>query len=128
MTNDLVELVTPTSFRWLGRFDNMINSGGFKVSAEKIEKVVETIFRERMVDRSFFVCGIPDNHFGQKLILVVEGFPISGEKKILSALKQHLHPYEVPKQIFYIREFIRTNTGKINRLKNSSLLPVPGDQ
>jgi O-succinylbenzoic acid--CoA ligase len=122
ITNDLVDLLSPTSFRWLGRFDNVINSGGFKVSPEKIEKVVEHIFQERKINRSFIVCGIPDDRLGQKLILVIEGFPISGQKKILSALQQHLHPYEIPKQIFNIREFIRTETGKINRIKTAGLI------
>lgn len=115
VTNDLVELLSPTQFRWLGRFDLVINSGGFKVSPEKIEKLISAIFANKKINRSFFVCGIPDDRLGQKLILAIEGFPISGEKKILSALKQQLHPYEVPKQVLYIREFLRTETGKINR-------------
>lgn len=121
-TNDLVELEGPTDFRWLGRFDNVINSGGFKISPEKIEKIIESIFQERAIVRQFFVCGLPDSRFGQKLILVIEGFPISGGKKILAALSQQLHPYEVPKQILHIREFILTDTGKINRLKTASLI------
>ncbi len=122
VSNDLVDLISPNSFRWLGRFDNVINSGGFKISAEKIEKSIEHIFQERSINRSFFVCGIPDIRFGQKLILVIEGFPISGEKKILATLNQLLHPFEVPKQIFHIREFIHTNTGKINRVKTVALI------
>lgn len=122
ITNDLAELVTSTSFRWLGRFDNVINSGGFKISPEKIEKIVESIFQERMIDRPFFICSLPDNRLGQKLILIIEGFPVSGQNKILSALQAHLHPYEVPKQIFNIREFTRTETGKINRLKTIALI------
>ncbi len=121
-TNDLVDLISPTSFRWLGRFDNVINSGGYKIHPEKVEKVVESIFQERMVDRPFFISGIPDDRLGQKLILIIEGFPISGQNKILSTLQQHLHPYEVPKQIFNIREFNRTETGKIDRLKTAALI------
>ena len=128
VTNDLVELMAPNGFRWLGRLDNVINSGGFKISPEKIEKIVENSCNELTMGKSFFICGLPDDRLGQKLVLAIEGYPVSGEKKILSALKQHLHPYEVPKQIFYIREFIRTDTGKINRLKTSSQLPVSGDQ
>lgn len=122
VTNDLVELLTPTSFRWSGRIDHVINSGGFKISPEKIERIVERIFHDRMINRPFFVCGIPDDRLGQKLILTIEGFPISGEKKILALLKQHLHAYEVPKQIFHIREFIRTGTGKVNRVKTAALI------
>lgn len=121
-TNDLISLAGTNSFTWLGRFDNVINSGGFKILPEKIEKVIASTFQERAIARQFFVCGIPDGRWGQKLILAIEGFPISGEKKILAALNQHLHPYEVPKQIFHIREFIRTETGKINRPQTRLLL------
>ncbi len=122
ITNDLVDLLSTTSFRWLGRFDNVINSGGRKIYPEKIEKAVESFFQEWMVDRSFMVGGVADDRLGQKLILIIEGFPISGQKKILPTLQQHLHPYEVPKQIFNIREFIRTDTGKIDRLKTAALI------
>jgi o-succinylbenzoate---CoA ligase len=122
VTNDLVELVSPGNFKWLGRFDHVINSGGFKISPEKIEKQIDHIFEQRKVNRSFFVYGIPDSRLGQKLTLLIEGFPISGGKKILSQLQQQLHPYEVPRQIFHIREFIRTETGKINRAKTAALI------
>ncbi len=124
ITNDLIELITSTQFRWVGRYDNVINSGGVKISPEKIEKVVERIFHEKKIDRPFIVCGIPDDRLGQKLILVIEGFPVSGQTKIPVTLHQYLHPYEIPKQIFNIREFIRTETGKINRTKTSSLLLI----
>jgi O-succinylbenzoic acid--CoA ligase len=122
VTHDLVEILSPGNFKWLGRHDNVINSGGFKISPEKIEKLIDRIFQERKVNRSFFVYGIPDNRLGQKRMLLIVGFPISGGKKVLAELQRHLHPYEVPKQIFHIREFIRTETGKINRAKTAALI------
>ena len=36
VTNDVVELAGPGQFRWLGRFDGVINSGGVKVIPEKV--------------------------------------------------------------------------------------------
>ena len=36
-TNDRVELLDQTSFRWLGRLDHVINSGGIKISPELLE-------------------------------------------------------------------------------------------
>jgi O-succinylbenzoic acid--CoA ligase len=122
VTNDLADLKTASNFKWLGRFDNVINSGGIKISPEKIEEAVESIFQERSLNRPFFVYGIPDDQLGQKMVLLIEGFPISGEKKILAILKEQLHAYEVPKKIYHIREFIRTETGKINRAKTAALI------
>lgn len=122
VTNDLVDLLSPTTFRWVGRIDHVINSGGFKISPEQIEKNIEITFNTLQIERPFFVCGIPDERLGQKLILAIEGFPVYREKKILPALTAHLHPYEVPKKIMWVREFIRTETGKINRLKTTELI------
>jgi O-succinylbenzoic acid--CoA ligase len=122
VTNDNVEIISPTAFRWLGRYDNVINSGGFKITPERIEKLLASIFKDLTVKRSYFIGSIPDVPLGQKLFLAIEGFPISAEKKVLLAMKQHLHPYEVPKKVFYIREFIRTETGKINRTKTTELI------
>jgi O-succinylbenzoic acid--CoA ligase len=122
ITNDIVEIISPTTFRWLGRYDNVINSGGFKITPERIEKFLASIFQDLTVKRSYFIGSIPDAPLGQKLFLAIEGFPISAEKKVLLVMKQHLHPYEIPKKVFYIREFIRTETGKINRSKTTELI------
>jgi O-succinylbenzoic acid--CoA ligase len=122
VTNDIVEIISPTTFKWLGRYDHVINSGGFKITPERIEKFLASIFQELNVKRSYFIGSIADVPLGQKLFLAIEGFPISAEKKVLLAMKQHLHPYEVPKIVFYIREFIRTETGKIDRTKTTELI------
>jgi o-succinylbenzoate---CoA ligase len=112
ITNDLIDLISSNQFRWLGRFDNVINSGGFKISPEKIEKTLEDVFH----NQSFFVTGIADERLGEKLVLFVEG----NSKIDLPEVK--LHPYEIPKEIYYLPEFIRTETGKINREKTKSLV------
>jgi len=36
-TNDVAELISPTSFKLLGRLDDVINSGGIKLHPDKIE-------------------------------------------------------------------------------------------
>src|SRR5690606_37183368 len=40
VTNDIVEISGHNSFRWLGRFDNVINTGGIKVIPEQLERVI----------------------------------------------------------------------------------------
>jgi O-succinylbenzoic acid--CoA ligase len=121
-TNDIIEIIGTTAFRWLGRYDNVINSGGFKINPERIEKLIEPIFQELTLKQSYFIGALPDKLLGQKLFLAIEGFPVSVEKKIMADLRHHLHPYEIPKKVFYIREFIRTKTGKINRIKTTGLI------
>jgi O-succinylbenzoic acid--CoA ligase len=110
VTNDIVELLSETSFNWIGRFDNVINSGGIKLFPEQIEGKMAGAVKSR-----FFVAGIPDNELGQKLVLVVEGEG-HGEK-ILDTLKSlsTLEKFEFPKEIISIARFKLTSNGKILR-------------
>lgn len=106
-TNDVVDLISDTKFQWLGRFDNVINSGGIKLHPEKIEEKLSKIIENR-----FFVAGIPDEKLGEKLILIIEG----KEQKI-SFEDANLSKYETPKQIYFIDKFVETETKKIQRTK-----------
>lgn len=107
ITNDLVKVIDSTHFKILGRYDNIINSGGIKLVPEAIERTIEPLLQE-----AFFVAGIPDERLGQKLVLIVEGQQKPG---LPAALKDALSAYEIPKEIFYLNNFIRTGTQKINR-------------
>lgn len=111
-TNDVVNLISDTQFEWLGRFDNVINSGGIKLHPEKIEEKLGKIISKR-----FFVAGITDSKFGQKLILVVEG-----NKTEINIDDACLSKYEKPKQIYFIKRFIETETKKIQRKKTLDLI------
>jgi len=120
-TNDVVQLISDTQFEWLGRVDNVINSGGIKLHPEKIEEQLATLINQR-----FFVTGIEDELLGNKLILVVEA-PIDNEldkKKLFSKIKSltALSKFEIPKEIYFIDQFIETGTKKIQRNKTLKLL------
>jgi O-succinylbenzoic acid--CoA ligase len=106
MTNDLVDLVSDTQFIWKGRFDNVINSGGIKLIPEQIEEKLAP-----SISNCFFVYGQADELLGEKLVLFVEGNPISIEDTIFEGLDK----YERPKEIVFIPEFKRTATGKVIR-------------
>lgn len=43
-TNDIVELLSPEEFRWCGRYDNIINSGGIKLYPEQLEAILNRHF------------------------------------------------------------------------------------
>ena len=120
ITNDRVELIDPAMFKWLGRIDHVINSGGVKIVVEPLEKKIESILKKHQCDLPFFIVGIPDKKFGQKIAIIFE----SVEKKInvnemTEILKNKLKPYEMPKQWRFLPEFIKTSTRKIDR--NQSL-------
>lgn len=115
ITNDLVELVAENKFKWLGRYDSIINSGGIKLVPEVIEEKLAAILKAR-----FFVAGIPDETLGQQLVLVVEAEPEPFEENtLLNQIKglKSLSKYEVPKKIYFVRAFSETSTKKIDRSK-----------
>jgi O-succinylbenzoic acid--CoA ligase len=112
-TNDIVEIVNESAFKLIGRFDNIINSGGVKIQLEKVEKTAEQYLK----GNRFFAFGIEDLVLGQKLILVVEVDFLSKENKnmLIQNLNKNLSKYEIPKQIFTINPFSETPTGKIDK-------------
>lgn len=124
VTNDVVEILGPTSFRWMGRWDNVINSGGIKLIPEKIEQAVERIFKEMDINAKFFVDGLPDERLGTRAILVVESNKPLDEVSFFSLVSHHLNKHEIPKEIYYTHAFEMTPTGKIKRKETLQKLVI----
>ena len=116
-TNDLVKLLDAQRFEWLGRVDNVINSGGVKIQVEKVEEKTERVFVELGITARFIVAGLPHELLGQQVTLIIEGAAHGGETetKILTALQNVLDKYEVPRSVRYVSQFAETETGKIDR-------------
>ncbi|MDD2798648.1 MAG: AMP-binding protein [Bacteroidales bacterium] len=112
-TNDIVSFKSNTCFEWLGRFDNVINSGGVKLFPEAIEQKLSTIISER-----FYITSIVDDKLGEKVVLVIEGTPFSMEKLNLleTEISNQLTRFERPRQIIFLSKFQETSTGKIKRI------------
>ena len=115
ITNDIVELISEKEFIWLGRYDNIINSGGIKLIPEQIEQKLSALIESR-----FFVSALPDAKLGQKLALVIEGANIEGLRELIN--KADLNKFELPKEIFYVPAFKNTANGKIIREKSLSMI------
>ncbi len=120
VTNDVVELVSDTEFRWMGRFDNVINSGGVKLHPERIEQILSGY-----LTMPFFVTGMEDESLGQKLVLLVEGkLSLDTVQTVLDSVTE-LHTYQRPKQILGTDQFQRTLSGKIERKKTLQQVLIP---
>ncbi|MCF6168050.1 AMP-binding protein [Lutibacter sp.] len=120
ITNDLVTLISEKEFKWLGRFDAIINSGGIKLIPEQIEINIGRILTTR-----FFVSGIPDVILGEKLILVVEcaNKEIAKEELLKKIKKLKLvSSYEIPKEVYFLNKFAVTETKKINRVETLKMI------
>lgn len=107
VTNDLVELVDENQFVFLGRADNVVNSGGIKLIPELLENKVS----ERKIGTRFIFAGFPDDTLGQRLVMIVEGEP----RPIDEAAFEKLGKYERPKEIRFVTRFAETGNGKILR-------------
>lgn len=117
VTNDVVNLLAAHTFAWLGRADFIINSGGVKVPAEKVELVLDVALAEIGQSRRCFVAGQPHERLGQAVTAFIEGEALSAEqeKQLKVLLAERLSRYEQPKQLLYVPEFQTTATGKLNR-------------
>ncbi|RYJ42414.1 AMP-binding protein [Flavobacterium beibuense] len=109
VTNDVVEIVSDTQFIWLGRYDNVINSGGVKLYPEQIEEKLS-----EYINRRYFVKGMPDETLGEKLVLVIEGEPYALEDDVFKRLGK----FEKPKEILFVPKFAETVSGKVIRDKS----------
>ncbi len=113
VTNDIVEIISSTEFKWIGRLDTVINSGGVKLFPEEIESKLS-----KCIKSEFFVAGIKDKILGEKLILIIENSDQNSNKELIfnqiNSLKT-LDKYQKPKEIFFIDKLIKTSTEKINR-------------
>ena len=124
VTNDVVDLITEKQFVWLGRYDNVVNSGGIKLFPETIEKKLQGV-----ISAPFFLTSLPDEKLGQKLVLLVEN-PIAKEKdkvELQKKIKGLLDKLEQARAIFFIKEFIRTPNGKLKRKATLSLVNLRDD-
>ena len=112
-TNDVVKIINDFEFELLGRIDNVINSAGVKLFPELIEMKLANKIKTR-----FFVIGIPDNQYGEQLALVIEGNPFPFDTTFFNELL----PFEKPKVIYFVPNFIETESGKIKRKATFQLI------
>lgn len=118
VTNDLVRFIGPGSFIWMGRHDNLINSGGVKIVPEE----VETLVMEK-TGLECTVVGSPDEKLGQQLVFFVEQHKMPFSVAVLETeLKKILPRYWQPGEIRTIDYFPRNKGFKVDRKKLSALL------
>ena len=117
ITQDVVEWIDETHFRFLGRKDNVINSGGIKLSPETIEAKMG-----KVIAHQFFCTKKTDDLLGEKLVLYIEQSEVEPNEveSLRIKLKAVLTSFEMPREIIFVHAFERTPTDKIIR-KNYDL-------
>lgn len=113
VTKDQVELYSDRSFRWLGRLDNVVLSGGLKLYPEEIEGKINWPF-------PFFLSGREDQVLSEKLVLVMQEKDFN--PLLITLINEMVSGPEKPKSFILIEEMLYTSTGKIKR--QESLLKI----
>lgn len=114
VTNDIVRLLSPLSFKWIGRYDNVINTGGIKVFPEEVEQKIAHIIPTR-----FYIGSRKSEKWGNEVVLFMECDGLSDYQKdiIMADISNILSPIERPKDIIFLEKFQETSSGKIKRDK-----------
>lgn len=118
-TNDLAEISDQDRFRIIGRYDNIIISGGIKIIPEVIEKKIEPLISER-----FIISAIPDKRLGEKPAIVLEGRTVEdfSTKELLKKISRQVDKYQEPKSIICLESFPEAGNRKINRRKIKEII------
>jgi 2-aminobenzoate-CoA ligase len=105
-------------FEYKSRRDDLIISSGYNIPGPEVENVLQ----EHDAVAEVAVVGSPDEERGEivKAFVVVAGGHEAGEA-LTEALQDHvksrLAPYKYPREVEFIDELPRTETGKIQRVK-----------
>lgn len=112
VTNDVVDLLSATSFFWKGRWDNVINTGGIKVFPEQMERKIGALPYGR-----YYISSRPSEKWGREVVLYLESSPLTDADRAAldERLRSVLSPYEMPKAVITEERFEETSSGKIIR-------------
>jgi o-succinylbenzoate---CoA ligase len=113
-THDIVDL-NSEGFQFIGRKDNIINSGGLKIIPEQLERTLEIELLKQGLKIPLYIKGIKDEALGQKCIVVIEAKDQKYKGTISKLLDLYFTSYERPKEIQVIKKFKYTRTNKLIR-------------
>ncbi len=113
-TNDIVKLIDNKHFIWIGRYDNVINSGGIKVFPEEVEKKISPF-----IPCPFFIGPFPDNFLSEIVCLYLEtsSSKISTivQEELIHSIKPLLEKHQLPRKIVLLEKFVYSPNGKLLR-------------
>jgi len=121
-THDLAVTGTHGRFRITGRSDNIINTGGVKVSPEEIEKQLYG-----RVPGPFFIGGLPDALLGEQVVIILQKETLSPSELavIRKAVDTLAHRISRPRRVIAVKKLAYTDTGKLRRRES---LEIAGKQ
>lgn len=114
VTNDFAELDGDHRFTWLGRYDNVILSGGKKIFPEQLEAKTTSV-----IPYAHYFTATADDALGQAVLLVLECPKPEDEvmTEVMPLLIGVLYSHELPRRVRTVPAFQRTSAGKVIRTR-----------
>ena len=110
-TNDIVEITGNHIFKYIGRIDNIINSGGLKIHPEQVEKTLS----QHLYPSQFFVDKETHKEMGEICILIC--LESIDEKSILEAISRIRDKKQAPKKVYWVEKIHFNSNYKMDRIK-----------
>ncbi len=115
VTNDIVVFdgVSDRRFRVMGRKDNVICTGGIKVQAEEVERLLRAHMRV-----PYYITKAADKKYGEVVAIVVErrkGDKEPTQEGMQRIFRTLLPPYWQPRKVRFVDRLPMTATGKVIR-------------
>ncbi|MEC8004906.1 MAG: hypothetical protein VX134_03755, partial [Bacteroidota bacterium] len=98
-------------FKYIGRRDNIINSGGLKIHCELIEKTLS----QHLNPSHFFVDKEPHEEMGEICILIC--LESIDKKSILKASSLIRDKKQAPKKVYWVEKIHFNSNYKMDRIK-----------
>lgn len=108
VTNDIAEIMQEGRFRIIGRGDNVINSGGIKVQAEEVERMLRP-----HITGNYAITSLPHPKLGEAMVLLIE--PVADPAAVRKAVREILPRNQQPLYILTVKAVPQTGSGKTDR-------------
>ncbi len=121
-THDIFRMDKEGYLYFVGRTDDIIKTRGEKVSPVEIENVLHGIPGVR----DAAVVGVPDLLLGEAIRAFISRVPGAHvtEREIRRACQERLEGFMVPKEIIFLEELPKTDTGKVRKKDLLELAPI----
>jgi fatty-acyl-CoA synthase len=110
-TGDMARMDEDGFFYIIGRYKDMIKSGGENIYAAE----VEAVFREHPAVADAALIGMPHETWGEVglMVVVLEDGGAAGEEELKGFCGQHLARYKIPKQVVFADDLPYSSYGKV---------------
>lgn len=113
VTNDIVKCIDSSRFIFLGRKDNLINTGGLKISPEKLEKDWSLFLPFK-----FILAGEQDAILGQRIVMILDPESTLTRLQILQLFQINSVAVKlVPKKFYKTKAWYETESLKPLRME-----------